>query len=137
MNAPRAILVVAGDHDWADVTALRLVALGCRVRHAVSLPQALAVGTHDSCSVLLIDQCSYADDAAELTAQWRRMWPASRVVVLRDDQLGADAKLLALADRVLPRIRPWREIEHAIEEALDARTLPTGIWPMKEAVVGS
>ena len=69
MNAPRAILVVAGDHDWADVTALRLVALGCRVRHAVSLPQALAVGTHDSCSVLLIDQCSYADDAAELTAQ--------------------------------------------------------------------
>ena len=117
MNESRTVLVIGDDHDWADLAGLRLLALGCRVRHAPRVQDAVAAARREACDVALVDHASLSVELTELIERLRDVETQLPIIVLADPRQPATELPLGV-ERCLSRLRPWRDVEHAVEEAL-------------------
>ena len=117
MSGTRTVLVIGDDHDWADLAGLRLLALGCRVRHAPRVQDAVAAARRETCDLALVDHASLTVELTELVERLRDVESQLPIIVLADPRQSSTEVPLGI-ERCLSRQRPWRDVEHAVEEAL-------------------
>ncbi|MFO0820087.1 MAG: response regulator [Pirellulales bacterium] len=127
----RSILVAGPDPDLLDLIASRLTPLGIRVRRAHSLFEAMAYAEREAFDLAVVDQDLPAVGDVSLVARLADAPSPVRVIVLVDPlrTTSYERAVESGAYRCLPRSRSWRELEHAVEEALESRsplTLQTG-----------
>lgn len=119
----RSVLVVGPDQDLLDLISSRLVRLGCRVRQAQSVFEAVAYAERESFELAVVDQDLPNVGGSSLTTRLAESATPLRVIVLVDPhgEKSYERAVESGAYRCLPRARSWRELEHAVEEALEVQ----------------
>lgn len=119
----RSVLVAGPDADLLDLICSRLVRLGCRVRPVQSVFEALAYCAREHFDLAVVDQDLPGVGGTSLTTRLAEAPTPVRVIVLVNPHAeeSYERAVESGAYRCLPRSRSWRELEHAVEEALDAR----------------
>ncbi|MFO0903078.1 MAG: response regulator [Pirellulales bacterium] len=122
----RTILVAGPDPDLLDIVSHRLRMLGFHVRQAHSLYEALACTERQPIDLAIVDLELPAVGGRSLIARLTDAPYALRVLVLVDphDAASYERAVEEGAYRCLARFRCHRELDHLVEESLDAHHAP-------------